>query len=41
VALAGGTAYGDGLRCLGGAVKRLYSRRAVDGVFVAPAPGDP
>ena len=39
--LANGTAYGDGLMCVGGTVKRLYSRRAVEGVFVAPAGGDP
>ena len=41
VGLAGGATYGDGMRCLGGVVKRLYSRRAVNGTFTAPAGNEP
>ncbi len=33
--------FGDGLRCTGGALKRLYVRNALDGVVSAPAPGSP
>jgi hypothetical protein len=41
VGLAGGSSYGDGMRCVVGTVKRLYSRRAVNGTFTAPAGGEP
>ncbi len=41
VGLAGGATYGDGMRCVGGVVKRLYSRRAVNGMFTAPAGNEP
>jgi hypothetical protein len=33
--------YGDGLRCVGGALKRLYSRSASGGAAQAPQGGDP
>ena len=33
--------YGDGLRCTGGALKRLYNKAAVGGVVTAPQVGDP
>ena len=35
------TTYGDGLRCTGGALKRLYTRNAVGGTVTAPLVGDP
>lgn len=35
------TNYADGLRCVGGALKRLYSKNAVGGTIVAPATGEP
>jgi hypothetical protein len=37
--LAGGVPLGDGLRCVGGALERLFVRNAVQGVASAPAPG--
>lgn len=33
--------FGDGLRCIGGSLKRLYSKNASGGVVSAPALGDP
>ena len=33
--------YGDGLRCVAGTLKRLYSRNAASGIVVAPQGGDP
>ncbi len=33
--------FGDGLRCVGGSLKRLYVKNAVGGVASAPAPGNP
>lgn len=33
-------AFGDGLRCAGGNLKRLYVKNAVGGTAVAPEPGD-
>ena len=33
-------AFGDGLRCTGGALKRLYVKTAVGGAVAAPGPGD-
>jgi probable HAF family extracellular repeat protein len=33
--------YGDGLRCAGGTLKRLYSRNAVGGIVTAPQGADP
>ena len=33
--------FGDGLRCTGGSLKRLYSRNASGGAVAAPAGGDP
>ena len=39
--LLAGVAFGDGRRCAGGALKRLYSGNASGGVYSAPAPGDP
>lgn len=38
--IAGGTAFGDGLRCVGGALKRLYTKTASGGIVTAPQPGD-
>ena len=32
--------YGDGLRCTGGALKRLYAKSAVGGVVIAPVGAD-
>jgi hypothetical protein len=34
-------AFGDGLRCAGGLLKRLYVKSASGGATFAPAPGDP
>jgi hypothetical protein len=36
-----GVNFGDGVRCIGGTLKRLYTKAAVGGVVIAPAPGDP
>jgi Tol biopolymer transport system component len=36
-----GVSFGDGLRCVSGALKRLYVRSASGGVVGAPLPGDP
>jgi hypothetical protein len=33
--------FGDGLRCVGGTLKRLYVKNAVNGVVSAPGPSDP
>jgi hypothetical protein len=33
--------FGDGLRCAGGNLKRLFSRNAVAGTVVAPIAGEP
>lgn len=33
--------FGDGLRCAGGTLKRLYVRAAAGGGITAPGPGDP
>jgi hypothetical protein len=33
--------FGDGLRCAGGTLKRLYSRNAVGGTVTAPQGADP
>jgi len=38
---ATGLLFGDGLRCTGGHVKRLFARLASGGVASAPGPGDP
>jgi hypothetical protein len=34
-------AFGDGLRCAGGSLKRLYTKHAIGGVVHAPEAGDP
>lgn len=39
--LGAGVLYGDGVRCVGGTLKRLYTQSAVNGVVTAPGPGDP
>lgn len=39
--LANPVHFGDGLRCVGGTLKRLYVKNAVAGVVSAPALGDP
>ncbi len=36
-----GVVFGDGVRCAGGTLKRLYLKSAVGGTVIAPAPGDP
>jgi hypothetical protein len=36
-----GVNFGDGVRCAGGTLKRLYTKNAVGGVVVVPGPGDP
>jgi hypothetical protein len=46
IVLQGSTAidpvsYGDGLRCAGGELKRLYVKSAIGGVVFAPQAGDP
>jgi hypothetical protein len=33
--------FGDGLRCIGGNLLRLYAHNAVSGTVTAPGPGDP
>ena len=35
------TGYGDGLRCTGGTIRRLYAKNASTGEAFAPMPGDP
>ncbi len=35
-----GTWFGDGVRCVGGALKRLYAKNAVNGSVSAPGAGD-
>src|SRR4029077_13293255 len=35
-----GLVFGDGLRCVGGTLKRLYVKSAVGGTITAPAGGD-
>lgn len=35
-----GVAFGDGVRCVGGALKRLYVKNASGGIASAPQPGD-
>jgi hypothetical protein len=39
--IAAGTHFGDGVRCAGGLLKRLYNKNASGGVVSAPGPGDP
>jgi hypothetical protein len=39
--IAQGTVFGQGVRCIGGSLKRLYVKTAVGGAIMAPAPGDP
>ena len=39
--IASGIAFGDGVRCAGGSLKRLYVKSAVSGSASAPATGDP
>jgi hypothetical protein len=41
VALATGITFGDGVRCAGGSLKRLYTKNAVAGTASAPGAGDP
>lgn len=38
--LSAGIVFGDGLRCAGGSLKRLYAHSASSGSVSAPAPGD-
>lgn len=38
--VAAGVPFGDGVRCVGGTLKRLYVKNASGGVVSAPAPGD-
>jgi hypothetical protein len=39
--LAGGVNYGDGIRCVGGILKRIAARSAVGGTAIYPQSGDP
>jgi Tol biopolymer transport system component len=39
--VSGGTVYGDGVRCTGGQLKRLFVKNASGGAVCAPAQGDP
>jgi hypothetical protein len=39
--LSVGVPFGDGLRCVAGNLKRLYTKSAVGGVVSAPGAGDP
>jgi hypothetical protein len=39
--IAAGAAFGQGVRCLTGNLKRLYVKTAVAGSITAPGPGDP
>lgn len=39
-ALASPVSFGDGLRCVGGSLKRMYVKAAVNGTVVAPGLGD-
>ena len=41
VELGSAVPFGDGLRCVGGALKRLYVRGASEGVVVVPSGGQP
>ncbi len=41
VDITNGVVFGDGVRCVGGTLKRLYTKNAVDGTVVAPGAGDP
>jgi hypothetical protein len=41
VSLANPVNFGDGVRCVGGSLKRLYIKSASGGVVSAPGPGDP
>ncbi len=41
VQVAGGAAFGQGVRCVGGSLKRLYIKSAVGGSITAPAGADP
>ena len=36
-----GLVFGDGIRCVSGTLKRLYTKPASGGTVVAPGPGDP
>jgi hypothetical protein len=38
---AGGLPFGEGVRCVSGSLKRLYSRIATGGVVIAPLSGEP
>jgi hypothetical protein len=39
--IAAGVTYGDGVRCVGGILKRITTRNAVDGTLAYPLAGDP
>jgi len=39
--IAAGVVFGQGIRCIAGATKRLYVKSAVNGSISAPGPGDP
>jgi hypothetical protein len=38
--VTGGTLFGDGVRCVGGSLLRLYARNASNGIFEAPIAGE-
>jgi len=37
----GPVVFGNGLRCIGGTIKRLYAKHASSGTVIAPNAGDP
>jgi hypothetical protein len=39
--LASGVGFGQGVRCVGGSLKRLFAKTASGGSITAPGPGDP
>jgi Tol biopolymer transport system component len=39
--ISSGTVFGQGLRCVGGGLKRLYVKSAAGGAIAAPEPGEP
>ena len=40
-AIPSGVVYGQGRRCIGGNLDRLYTKTAAGGAIAAPSPGDP
>jgi hypothetical protein len=40
IEVGAGLTYGDGVRCVAGTLKRLYTKNAINGVVTAPTGGD-